>query len=120
MAILKTDTRFTIETLLAIARITSSPTTREALLEEALEILRTGETVDFRNSTNEFLSHWKPSKQNKIPQKTLFDLYIDFAISEGLPVIGKNSFYKAMRERGFRVANYSGTIMVYAEEVVNA
>lgn len=105
---LKTDTRFTIETLIAIARTTASPTMRESLLEEALDILRGGEDISDISGVNSFLSGFSSSNSNRIKKKDLYEQYLQYSRTEGFKVIGKHKFYESVRERGFREVNWSG------------
>lgn len=114
---LKTDTRFTIETLIVIARTTSSPTMRESLLEEALDILRGGEDNSDVSGVDSFLSGFRSSRNNRIKNKDLYEQYLIYSRDEGFRVIGKHKFYESVRERGFREANLNGYPLFYMETI---
>ena len=113
---LKTDNRFVIETLISIAKATSDATKREALLEEALLVLRAGETNRDICGIDKFLNGYEPTPKQKMRQTELYNQYVSFAMSEGFRVIGKQYFYQSLLDRGYRQSTLHGYPVFYVRK----
>lgn len=101
MAILKTDARFRVDSLIAIARATTSPSMRESLLAEALEVLRSGEIPDDTYGIESFFSIIEPSS-TYVKASRVFEMYTQFCLDNGYRVIMRKKLCERLAEEGFR------------------
>ena len=114
MSIPVTDVRYKIDSLIAIAKITASPSLRQELLDEALELLRGAEST--RSSIDLFLDSYTSSDKLRITTRELYNLYKKACGVGGWPIVGKHAFFESLRRRGFVFSRLHGYDVVYIEK----
>ena len=107
MSILKTDTRYSIDTLISIAKATTSPTLRESLLEEALGLLRGGEDYDDMYGVEAFFSLFV-SSDCYIRVGIIYNSYLKFCAENGHRALPRKKLVDAAQDRGIRLAIRNG------------
>ncbi len=100
MSLLKTTTRYTIDTLISIAKITGMANKRERLLDEALELLRGKDYEDDIYGIDSFLSQCEPGG---IPRKAtdIYRHYKLYCTEEEFDVLPRKAFCASLNERGY-------------------
>ena len=114
MSLLRTDTRYAIDTLIAIAKITSSPDRRETLLDEALGILRNGEDVSDTYGISDFMKKVVPVYSGEEPMKAtdLYEMYCRHCLENGNMVAMRKVLFGAFKEAGYRFRTLHGYTVV--------
>ena len=114
MSLLRTDTRYAIDTMISIAKITGSSTLRENLLEEALEILRSGVDEDDTFGVSGFINRLEPSTKDRIRAGALYDMYCEYCLENGNKVAMRKILLESVKDSGFRVGTLHGYTVLYA------
>lgn len=114
MSIPITDVRYKIDSLIAIAKITASPSLRQELLDEALELLRAPELT--KNTIDSFLESWEASDKERIKTRDCYNLYKKACGLHGWPIVGKQAFFESLKRRGLIFSICDGYNVIYMQE----